>query len=224
MDLAREYLEITQIKNIDNVLKAYPHELSGGMIQRVVIAMALSTEAQLIIMDEPTTALDPVVQAEIVNLVLDIKDKFDTAFVFITHDIGVIGSVADKIAVMYAGRIVEYGSNEEIMWNPKHPYTWNLLMAMPDLNQGDELFTIPGAVPADSTNVYHEVYSPRNNFALGIDFAEESPKYNISPTHFVYSRLYDKQAPKFTPPKLIKSRWTAFNRRHKKSSVKKGGK
>lgn len=77
---------------------------------------------------------------------------------------------------------------------------------MPDLNQGDELFTIPGAVPADSTNVYHEVYSPRNNFALGIDFAEESPKYIISPTHFVYSRLYDKQAPTFTPPKLIKSR------------------
>lgn len=223
IELAREYLEITQIKNIDNVLKAYPHELSGGMIQRVVIAMALSTEAQLIIMDEPTTALDPVVQAEIVNLILDIKGKFDTAFVFITHDIGVIGSVADKIAVMYAGRIVEYGSNEEIVWNPKHPYTWNLLMAMPDLNQGSELFTIPGAVPADSTNAKHEVYSPRNNYALGIDFSQEAPKYNVSPTHFVYSRLYDPKAPTFIPPKLIQKRWNTFNKR-KKASQAKGGK
>ena len=224
IELAREYLEITHIKNIDNVLKAYPHELSGGMIQRVVIAMALSTEAQLIIMDEPTTALDPVVQAEIVNLIIDIKEKFDTAFVFITHDIGVIGSVADKIAVMYAGKIVEYGRNEEIVWNPKHPYTWNLLMAMPDLNQGEELFTIPGAVPADSTNAYHEVYSPRNNYALGIDFAAEADRYDISETHHVYSRLYDKKAPKFTPPKLIASRWKTFAKNNKPAKAKKGGK
>ena len=211
--LAKEYLEIVQIKNIDNVMKAYPHELSGGMIQRVVIAMALSTEAQIIVMDEPTTALDPVVQAEIVNLVIDIKDKFDTAFIFITHDIGVIGAVADKIAVMYAGKIVEYGKNEEIIWNPKHPYTWNLLMAMPDLNQGDELFTIPGAVPADSTGAKHEVYSARNNYALDIDFQEESPRYDISKTHFVYSRLYDKKAPKFDAPKLIQNRWEEFKKR-----------
>ena len=223
IELAKQYLEITQIKNIDNVMKSYPHELSGGMIQRVVIAMALSTEAQLIIMDEPTTALDPVVQAEIVNLIIDIKDRFDTAFVFITHDIGVIGSLADKIAVMYAGKIVEYGKNEEIVWNPKHPYTWNLLMAMPDLNQGAELFTIPGSVPADSTGDKYEVYSPRNNYALGIDFHEESPEYKISPTHSVYSRLYDKKAPKFTPPKLIQKRWETFEKRQARKT-KKGGK
>lgn len=113
--LAKDYLKVTKIKNIDAVLKLYPHELSGGMIQRIVIAMALATEAQLIVMDEPTTALDPVVQAEIINLVVEIKDKFKTAFIFITHDIGVIGSVADKIAIMYAGRIAEYGSNKEII-------------------------------------------------------------------------------------------------------------
>ena len=217
LELTKKYLEITQIKNVDQIIDRYPHELSGGMIQRVVIAMALSTEAEIVVMDEPTTALDPVVQAEIINLIIDIKDKFNTSFIFITHDIGVIGSVADKIAVMYAGRIVEYGTTKEIIWNPKHPYTWNLLMAMPDLNQGEELFTIPGAVPADSTGAVNEVFAPRNSYALGIDFKEESPKVKISETHYVYSNLYTDEAPKFMPPHLIKGRWDKF-----KKGVKNG--
>lgn len=210
IELTKEYLSFTKIKNIEKVLNLYPHELSGGMIQRVVIAMALATGAQLIIMDEPTTALDPVVQAEIINLIISIKKKFKTTFIFITHDIGVIGAVADKIAVMYAGRIVEYGKTEEIIWNPKHPYTWNLLMSMPDLNQDDTLFSIPGSVPGDATNANYEVYSPRNNYALGIDFVEKSPRYHVSDTHYVYSRLYDRLAPEFTPPLLIDKRWKKF--------------
>lgn len=218
LNLVREYLKVTQIKNIESVIKSYPHELSGGMIQRVVIAMALSTEAQIIVMDEPTTALDPVVQAEIINLVIDIKDKFNTSFIFITHDIGVIGSVADKVAVMYAGKIVEYGSVKEIVWNPKHPYTWNLLMAMPDLNQKDILFSIPGSVPADSTDVKYEVFSPRNSYALGIDLEEEAPKIKISDTHYVYSNLYNEKAPEFHPPKLIEQRWKKFNKVSRKGA------
>lgn len=211
-ELAIKYLQDVNINNIDQVLKSYPHHLSGGMIQRVVIAIALATDAKIIVMDEPTTALDPVIQAEIIQLIIEIKNKYKTTFIFITHDIGVIGAVADRVAVMYAGQLMEYGTTKEIMWNPQHPYTWDLLMSMPDVNNGEYLKTIPGSVPSDLNKVNYEAIAPRNAYAMDIDFKSKSPLYQVSKSHFASTRLLDDKAPKYTPPKIIKQRWVKFKK------------
>ncbi len=208
--IMKKYLKMTQIINPDQIINKYPHQLTKSIIQRIVIAMALSTEAKIIIMDEPTKNLDSITQAKIINLILTIKKTLGTSFIFISHDISLISSVADKIAVMYAGRILEYGRTKDIVWNPKHPYTWNLLMQIPELYKDKSLFEIPSAVPHDSTGIKNEVFAPRNNYALGIDFSEESPKVEISKHHYVYSNLYVDDAPKLTPPFLIRKRWMKF--------------
>ena len=210
--MAIEYMELTQIRNPEAIMKMYPHQLSGGMIQRIVISIALSTGARLIIMDEPTTALDPNVQVEILKLLKSIREQVQTSFIFITHDIGVISSVADRIAIMYAGKILEYAPTKEILWYPQHPYSWFLLLSMPDLNDGDVLFSIPGSVPSDSTGAKHDVFAPRNSYALSIDFEEHPPIYKLTNEHFVASRLVDKDAPDYKPPKHIFDRWVKFKK------------
>ncbi len=202
---AVEYLEKVKIHNTEEVMRMYPHQMSGGMNQRIVIVTILATKPDLIIFDEPTTALDPLAQAQIVEIIREIKDDLEVGIIFISHDLALVSSIADTIAIMYAGRIVEQGTAEEIIKQPKHPYTWGLLMSMPDFigDSDEKLYSIRGTVPANIEEVVGDAFAPRNDFALEIDFQERPPRFDITDTHFVYSWLYDKNAPKFEPPKVI---------------------
>lgn len=202
---AIEYLEKVKIHNTDEVMKMYPHQMSGGMNQRIVIVTILATKPELIIFDEPTTALDPLAQAQIIEIIREIKDELEAGVVFISHDLALVSSIADTIAIMYAGRIVEQGTAEEIVKKPAHPYTWGLLMSMPDFidGSGERLYSIRGTVPSDIEEIEGDSFAPRNDFALEIDFKERPPRTDLSDTHYVCSWLYDKKAPKFTPPKVL---------------------
>ena len=211
-EVAIDFLEKTRIADPEKVMKMYPHELSGGMKQRVVLAAILSCKPKIIVMDEPTTALDPTVQAEILDIVKNLSKELKVSIIFITHDLGVVASIADRIAIMYAGQIVERGLNREILFNPKHPYTWGLLLSMPDVNRTKRLYSISGSVPGSLNDIKGDAFAPRNEFALGIDFLEEPKEYKISPTHYVRSNLYNKKAPEFTIPPLIKERHNKFKR------------
>lgn len=188
--------------------KAYPHELSGGMRQRVVIAIALAANPKLLIADEPTTALDVTIQAQILELMKEIQKNSNTSIIFITHDLGVVANVADRVAVMYAGQIVEYGTVEDIFYNPKHPYTWGLLGSMPDLNNNtDELLrAIPGSPPNLIDPPKGCAFAPRNELALAIDFEEEPPMFQVSETHFAKTWLLHPNAPKIPLPEAVARR------------------
>lgn len=188
--------------------KAYPHELSGGMRQRVVIAIALAANPKLLIADEPTTALDVTIQAQILELMKEIQKNSNTSIIFITHDLGVVANVADRVAVMYAGQIVEYGTVEDIFYNPKHPYTWGLLGSMPDLNNStDELLrAIPGSPPNLIDPPKGCAFAPRNELALAIDFEEEPPMFQVSETHFAKTWLLHPNAPKIPLPEAVARR------------------
>lgn len=205
---AMELLKLVGIPFPEKRYKQYPHELSGGMRQRIVIAIALAANPKLLIADEPTTALDVTIQAQILELMKDIQKRSNTSIIFITHDLGVVANVADRVAVMYAGQIVEYGTVNEIFYNPKHPYTWGLLGSMPDLsNSSDELLrTIPGSPP----NLIHppigDAFAPRNEFALAIDYEAEPPMFQVSPTHFAKTWLLHPDAPKIAVPKAVQQR------------------
>ncbi len=216
---AIEYLEKVKIHNTDEVMRMYPHQMSGGMNQRIVIVTILATKPELIVFDEPTTALDPLAQAQIVEIIREIKNELDVGIVFISHDLALVSSIADTIAIMYAGRIVEQGTAQEIIKEPKHPYTWGLLMSMPDYMEGTEekLYSIRGTVPANIEGIEGDSFAPRNDFALEVDFKERPPRYDITDTHFVYSWLYDPNAPKFEPPAAI----IAGNKGAKKPAAKK---
>lgn len=191
--------------------KAYPHELSGGMRQRVVIAIALAANPKLLIADEPTTALDVTIQAQILELMKEIQKNSNTSIIFITHDLGVVANVADRVAVMYAGQIVEYGTVEDIFYNPKHPYTWGLLGSMPDLNNNtDELLrAIPGSPPNLIDPPKGCAFAPRNELALAIDFEEEPPMFQVSETHFAKTWLLHPNAPKIPLPEAVARRINA---------------
>lgn len=215
--MAKEYLVRTRIHNVDTVLESYPHELSGGMKQRVVIASIIACGPKIIIMDEPTTALDPSVQAEIVEIVRQLAIQYNVAIIFITHDLGVVASIADRIAIMYSGQVIEQGDAVDVLFNPKHPYTWGLLQSMPDLNRGRRLKTIRGSVPTSLNNIVGEAFAPRNDFAVGLDFLEEAPFFEVSPTHKVKSWLYDPQTEKFEIPTVIKERVSRFKEAKKAS-------
>ncbi len=227
---AVEYLEKVKIHNTDEVMKMYPHQMSGGMNQRIVIVTILATKPDLIIFDEPTTALDPLAQAQIIEIIREIKDELEVGIIFISHDLALVSSIADTIAIMYAGRIVEQGTAEEIIKNPLHPYTWGLLMSMPDFMDGSEekLYSIRGTVPSNIEEIEGDSFAPRNDFALEIDFKERPPITNITDTHYVCSWLYDKKAPKFTPPKAIlnatKGKTSAKKTTAKKPAAKKPAK
>ncbi|MGN0992298.1 MAG: ABC transporter ATP-binding protein [Candidatus Ventricola sp.] len=185
--------------------KQYPHEFSGGMRQRVVIAIAVACRPKILICDEPTTALDVTIQAQILSLIRSLKSKYDLTTVYITHDLGVVANVADRIAVMYAGDIVEIGLCEEVFYEPKHPYTWALLSSLPQLGvKGEPLYSIHGTPPNLFGEVKGDAFAPRNPRALKIDFVKRPPYFEVSPTHKARTWLLDPRAPKIEPPEAVR--------------------
>ncbi len=204
---AEELLSLVGIDNPKKRMKQYPNELSGGMRQRVVIAIALSCDPEILICDEPTTALDVTVQAKILELIKDIQKKKNVSVVYITHDLGVVAKVADYVAVMYAGKIIEKGTIDDIFYSPRHPYTWGLLSSIPDIdNFDDKLFSIPGN-PINLMNAFSgDAFAPRNEFALNIDYRMEPPMINVGGRHEVASWLAHENAPTIEMPKSLKNR------------------
>lgn len=202
-----ELLREVGIEDAEKRMKNYPHQLSGGMRQRVVIAIALSCNPDLLICDEPTTALDVTIQAKIIELIRRIQKERGISVIYITHDLGVVAKVADYVNVMYAGKIVEKGTINEIFYDPKHPYTWGLLSAMPDLDTDDErLYTIPGSPP----NLLHETqgdaFAARNRYALVVDDKADPPMFKVTDTHYAATWLLDPRAPKVEMPQELKAR------------------
>lgn len=195
------------ITDAEERMKNYPHQLSGGMRQRVVIAIALACDPELLICDEPTTALDVTIQAKILELIQCIQRERNISVIYITHDLGVVAKVADFVNVMYAGRIVETGTTDEIYYTPAHPYTWGLLSAMPDLDtEDDRLYTIPGSPPNLLHPVQGDAFAPRNVYALNIDERLEPPMFKITDTHYAATWLLDPRAPKVELPPELKAR------------------
>ena len=184
----------------------YPFEFSGGMRQRIVIAIALSANPDILICDEPTTALDVTIQAQILELINKIKRERNLSVIFITHNMGVVANMADRVAVMYAGKIVEHGTAEEVFYEPAHPYTWALLSSMPDLNTTERLESIPGTPPNMIYPPKGDAFAARNKYALDIDFELEPPLFEVSPTHYAATWLLHPNAPKVEMPQLIKTR------------------
>lgn len=184
----------------------YPHEFSGGMRQRVVIAIAVACNPRILICDEPTTALDVTIQAQILELIRSLQKKMGVTLVYITHDLGVVANVADRVAVMYAGEIIEYGTVEEIFYDPRHPYTWALLSSLPQLGiKGQPLYSIAGTPPNLFTDIPGDAFAPRNPKALKLDFVKRPPFFQVSPTHYAKTWLLDPRAPKVEPPETIKA-------------------
>ena len=186
--------------------RQYPYEYSGGMRQRIVIAIALSANPDILICDEPTTALDVTIQAQILELINRLKREHNLSIIFITHDLGVVANMADRIAVMYAGKIVEYGTAEEVFYNPQHPYTWALLSSMPDLDTNEKLDAIPGTPPNMIYPPVGDAFADRNKYAMEIDFEMQPPMYEVSPTHYAATWLLHPNAPKVEIPKIITER------------------
>ena len=183
----------------------YPHEFSGGMRQRVVIAIAAACRPQILICDEPTTALDVTIQAQILDLIRSLQKELNMTVIYITHDLGVVANVADRVAVMYAGQIVEYGLVNEIFYDAWHPYTWALLSSLPQLGvKGEDLPTIDGTPPNLFYEVKGDAFAPRNQQALAIDFEEEPPFFDVTSTHKAKTWYLDPRAPKIEQPKSIK--------------------
>lgn len=204
---ALELLELVGIESPEKRLKQYPHQLSGGMRQRIVIAIALACDPDILICDEPTTALDVTIQAKILELIKEIQAKKGISVIYITHDLGVVAKVADYVAVMYAGKIVEKGNINEIFYDPRHPYTWGLLSSMPDVDTSSHrLFAIPGSPPNLLEKVKGDAFAPRNPFALKIDFEEEPPIFDVGGQHRVCSWLCHPMAPKVEMPEQLKVR------------------
>ena len=210
-----EVLADVGIDDPERRYKQYPHEFSGGMRQRVVIAIAVACRPKILICDEPTTALDVTIQAQILDLVKALQKKYGLTTIYITHDLGVVANVADRIAVMYAGDIVEVGTCEEVFYDPKHPYTWALLSSLPQLGvKGQPLYSIAGTPPNLFYEVKGDAFAPRNPQALKIDFVERPPYFQVSPTHKARTWLLDPRAPKVEPPEHIKQlREQGVNRR-----------
>ena len=184
----------------------YPFQYSGGMRQRIVIAIALSCHPEILICDEPTTALDVTIQAQIIKLIKDLQKELGFTTIYITHDLGVVANVADRVGVMYGGQIIEYGLVNEIFYDPQHPYTWALLSALPQLGvKGEELYYITGTPPSLYNEIKGDAFAPRNPKALKIDFAKEPPFFRVSDTHYAKTWLLDPRAPKVEKPETIQN-------------------
>ena len=207
---AEELLELVGIPNAKERMKQYPHQFSGGQRQRIVIAIALACNPDVLIADEPTTALDVTIQAQILELLKELQQKFQMAIIFITHDLGVVANVADRVAVMYAGKVVEVGTSDEVFYNPQHPYTWGLLRSMPTLHTGDTLYAIPGSPPDLLDPPVGDAFALRSDVALEIDRVKEPPMFEVSPTHFAATWLLDPRAPKVPVPEEIVRRRNIF--------------
>ncbi len=204
---AIELIELVGIVDAENRFKQYPHQLSGGMRQRIVIAIALACEPEVLICDEPTTALDVTIQAQILELINELKAKIGLSVVFITHDLGVVANMADRVAVMYAGKFVEIGDVNELFYEPAHPYTWGLLASMPDVEDvPDVLYAIPGTPPNLLEPPVGDAFARRSEYALEIDFVEEPPMFKITETHSAATWLLHPQAPKVEMPEMLSDR------------------
>ncbi len=205
---AIELMKMVGIINPELRLQQYPHQFSGGMRQRVVVAIALACNPKILIADEPTTALDVTIQAQILEMMKDLQEKIDTSIIFITHDLGVVANVADRVAVMYGGQIVEIGTVDEIFYDPRHPYTWGLLASMPSLETDNqtELIAIPGTPPDLINPPKGCPFAPRNAYALAIDYEEEPPFFQVSETHFAKTWLLHPNAPSVEAPDSVKKR------------------
>ncbi|MGN1250205.1 MAG: ABC transporter ATP-binding protein [Candidatus Spyradocola sp.] len=201
------------IKDPEKRFEQYPHEFSGGMRQRIVIAIAIAANPQILLCDEPTTALDVTIQAQILELINDIKKKRALSVLFITHDLGVVANMADRVAVMYAGKIVEYGTVDDIFYDPKHPYTWALLSSMPSLDTRDRLEAIPGTPPNMIYPPQGDAFAERSRYAMKIDFEREPPFFKVSDTHYAATWLLHPDAPKIDPPESVTERIRAMRER-----------
>lgn len=212
---AIELMESVGIPEADKRIDQYPFQFSGGMRQRIVIAIALARDPEVLICDEPTTALDVTVQARILELINDIKRKRNLSVIFITHDMGVVANIADRINVMYAGKIVEKGTAEEIFYEPAHPYTQALLAAMPDLETAEQLASIPGVPPNMIYPPKGDAFAARNPQALKIDFEMEPPFFQLSDTHFAATWTLHPDAPDTEMPEVLKNRIARIKEAHR---------
>ena len=198
---AIELIELVGISDAEKRFKQYPHQFSGGMRQRIVIAISLACNPKVLIADEPTTALDVTIQAQILDLIKDLQEKTGVAVIFITHDLGVVANMADRVAVMYAGKIIEYGTSDDIFYDPKHPYTWGLLGSMPTLDIGDnDLYNIPGTPPDLMDPPKGDAFALRSAYAMKIDHLAEPPMFKVSDTHYAATWLLHPLAPKIERP------------------------
>ena len=213
LDIMRE----VGIPEPERRFKQYPFEFSGGMRQRIVIAIALTETPEVLICDEPTTALDVTIQGQILELIKKIQKERNLSVIFITHDLGVVANMADRVAVMYAGKIVEYGTSQEIFFDPKHPYTWALLSSIPDVDSKERLDAIPGTPPNMIYPPKGDAFAARSKYAMKIDFEQEPPFFKVSDTHYAATWLLHPQAPKVEMPKIV-------TERIRNSLSKKGGK
>ena len=190
----------------DKRFKQYPFELSGGMRQRIVIAIALTADPEVLICDEPTTALDVTIQAQILELINKLKRERNLSCIFITHDLGVVANMADRVAVMYAGKIVEYGKVDEIFYDPRHPYTWALLSSIPDVDSNEKLDAIQGTPPNMIYPPKGDAFAARNKYAMEIDFKYQPPFFKVTDTHYAATWLLHPDAPKVEKPKIVTER------------------
>ncbi|WP_412989187.1 ABC transporter ATP-binding protein [Pediococcus siamensis] len=203
----RNLIATVGINRVETVAKQYPHQLSGGMRQRIVIAIALAGDPQLLICDEPTTALDVTIQARILDIIKKIQKERHLSVIFITHNLGVVATIADKVNVMYAGKVIEKGTIEDIFFEPKHPYTWGLLESVPDVDAPQEaLPMIAGTIPDMTQRIIGDAFAPRNEYALDIDFVKEPPMFEVSKTHQAATWLLDKRAPTVQMPRSLQKR------------------
>ncbi|MGE5653460.1 MAG: ABC transporter ATP-binding protein [Bacillota bacterium] len=210
---AIDILDQVGIPNPEMRYSQYPHEFSGGMRQRVVIAIAVACNPKILICDEPTTALDVTIQAQILELIRNLQNQLNLTVIYITHDLGVVANVADNVAVMYAGDIIEHGTAEEVFYDPQHPYTWALLSSLPQLGvKGQPLYSIKGTPPNLFNEIKGDAFAPRNPQALKIDFVERPPYFKVTETHYARTWLLDPRAPKAEPPAAIQAMRAKYER------------
>ncbi len=204
---ALELIELVRIDNPEKRFKQYPHQFSGGMRQRIVIAIALSCNPNILICDEPTTALDVTTQAQILDLIKDLQKQLGISVIFITHDLGVVANMSDRVAVMYAGKIVEIGSVDDVYYDPQHPYTWGLLASIPAFQSKEHsLYAIPGAPPQMINPPVGDAFAARSEWSLKIDFEQQPPLFKVSDTHFAATWLLHPNAPKVSRPVQLQMR------------------